>query len=303
MKPTFLLCGGVGWCATNPLRYTLADVCNVGKLREHHYLYYLSGEGNNKAMVKHCQTNDAKTSQPIRELLNSPVSIESYISYYKKLYDSTDIPIIADGSGCSNFMLSEEFLSNTIKKLSEHFDVRSYMIFRDPVRRAWSHLNFLYFRLEEKLERIKTDNRNISFNEFLNSKLNKDWSGQYIQTLEKFQRHVNTLPIVMEELWEGDTDAELELISTHIGERVDTLYENVFSPDRGVINASGKDGHPKYFDSNMPRYLRDQWSSDRLELTPDIYHQMKKVFQPTYDAWENKFGSLPKYWGRPYNYQ
>ena len=132
---------------------------------------------------------------------------------------------------------------------------------------------------------------NESFNEFLNRQLMTDWSTMYIQQWEMFQRHVDTLPIVMEELWEGDTETELELISAHIGERVDTVYENVYSPDRGVNRDPSNEN------------LKDQWSSDYLELTPEVYFQIKEVLQPTYDAWALKFGSLPKHWGRPYDYQ
>ena len=291
MKPTFLLCGGVGWCATNPLRYTLKDVCNVGKLREHHYLKVLEGTGDTRKIEKHCRKYSQEETTLVRELLQAPVSLESYITYYKKLYDSTDIPMIGDASN-NNYTLSEEFLSGVVPELEKHFNVKAYMIFRDPVRRAWSQINFAYFDTRVRLIRMSNSNRsNESFNEFLNRQLMTDWSTMYIQQLEMFQRHVDTLPIVMEELWEGDTEAELELISAHIGERVDTVYENVYSPDRGVNRDTSNEN------------LKDQWSSDYLELTPEVYFQIKEVLQPTYDAWELKFGSLPKHWGLPYDYQ
>ena len=292
MKPTFLLCGGVGWCATNPLRYTLKDVCNVGRLREHHYLQLLEGTGNAWKMEKHLRQTSLEESKFIRELLKSPISIESYITYYKKLYDSTDIPMVGDASN-TNYLLSEEFLASVVPELEKHFNVKAYMIFRDPVRRTWSHLNFEYFNRRRRLERIRRgdDRVNKTFEQFFNQRLPKDWSTMYIQQWEMFQRHVDTLPIVMEELWEGDTETELELISAHIGERVDTVYENVYSPDRGVNK-----------DTSNPN-LQDQWCSDHLELTPEVYFQIKEVLQPTYDAWAYKFGSLPKHWGHPYDYQ
>ena len=289
--PTFLLCGGVGWCATNPLRYTLIDVCNVGTIREHHYLQLVEGPGNTWKMDKYCRNAPREETKLIRGLLDSPVSLESYITYYKKVYDSTDIPIVGDASN-TNYMLSEKFLVEIIPELQKHFNVKAYMIFRDPVRRAWSHINWQYFDKRRKLIRIcENGNLNMPYEEFLYEKLQFDWSTTYIQNLEKFQRHVDTLPIVMEELWEGNTKTELERISTHIGERVDTVYENVYSPDRGINK------------NKSNRKLKDQWSSDYLELTPEVYYQIKEVLQPTYDAWENKFGSLPKHWGIPYNYQ
>tara|TARA_Y100000589_G_scaffold17750_2_gene14643 strand:+ start:3164 stop:4039 length:876 start_codon:yes stop_codon:yes gene_type:complete len=291
MKPTFLLCGGVGWCATNPLRYTLKDVCNVGKLREHHYLKVLEGTGDTRKIEKHCRKYSQEETTLVRELLQAPVSLESYITYYKKLYESTDIPMVGDASN-TNYMLSEKFLASIVPELEKHFNVKAYMIFRDPVRRAWSHINFAYFDTRIRLIRMSNGNRsNESFNEFLNRQLMTDWSTMYIQQWEMFQRHVDTLPIVMEELWEGDTETELELISAHIGERVDTVYENVYSPDRGVNRDPSNEN------------LKDQWSSDYLELTPEVYFQIKEVLQPTYDAWALKFGSLPKHWGHPYDYQ
>ena len=287
MKPTFLLCGGVGWCATNPLRYTLIDVCNVGKLREHQYLRLLEGTGNASKMIRHCRKGN---DDLIKELLDAPVSLDSYITYYKKLYESTDIPMIGDASN-TNYMLSEEFLAEVIPELQKHFNVKAYMIFRDPVRRAWSYLNFEYFDPRMKLARMTRDKSSVSFGEFFNQRITNDSSGTYVQKWEMFQRHVDTLPIVMEELWEGDTETELELISAHIGERVDTVYENVYSPDRGVNRDPSNEN------------LKDQWSSDYLELTPEVYFQIKEVLQPTYDAWAFKFGSLPKHWGQPYDYQ
>ena len=291
MKPTFLLCGGVGWCATNPLRYTLKDVCNVGKLREHHYLKLLEGTGNTKKIEKHCRKHPREETTLVRDLLKAPVSLESYITYYKKLYDSTDIPMVGDASN-TNYVLSEEFLAGVMPELEKHFNVKAYMIFRDPVRRAWSHINFAYFDKRIRLIRMSKGNMSSeSFDKFLNRQLMTDWSTMYVQQWEIFQRHVDILPIVMEELWEGDTKTELELISAHIGERVDTVYENVYSPDRGVNRDISNTN------------LKDQWSSDYLELTPEVYFQIKEVLQPTYDAWVFKFGSLPKHWGVPYNYQ
>lgn len=291
MKPTFLLCGGIGWCATNPLRHTLKGVCNVGRLREHHYLSLLSGQGNTKAIINHIikwkSRGEIEPAQPIIDLLNQPVSFDSYINYYKNLYSLTDIPTIGDASN-SNYDLPEDFLKHAISKLNDHFNVRAYMIFRDPVRRTWSHINHQYFNEFDVKDHIRRKNK--SFYQFLNHNLHKDFSTRYIQNLEKFERCTPTLPIVMEELWEGDSDTELELLSNHIGHPISELYENVYSPDKGIHKDTSN------------RKLQDQWSSDHLELTPDTYYKIKAILQPTYDAWENKFGSLPLHWGKPIDY-
>ena len=293
MKPTFLLCGGIGWCATNPLRHTIKDVCNVGLLRESHYLKMLCGRGDKQAMLAHIRKweglGNPKQAKPVKDWLRQPVSLDSYITYYKNLYNQTDIPTIGDGSN-SNYDLPEDFLQDTISKLKEHFDVRAYMIFRDPVRRAWSHINHQYFGMRYFDVTNKIRRKNKSFEQFLNSELPLCESTRYIQNLEKFQRHIPTLPIVMEELWEGDSDSELELLSSFIGHPVTELYENVYSPDKGIHK-------------DMSNYrLNDQWGSDHLELTPEVYYQIKNILQPTYDAWQNKFGSLPLYWGKPIDY-
>tara|TARA_B100000073_G_scaffold323075_1_gene304889 strand:- start:661 stop:1536 length:876 start_codon:yes stop_codon:yes gene_type:complete len=291
MKPTFLLGAGVGWAATNPLRHTLREVCNVGRIREHHYLNLLCGQGTKKAMINHCikweKRNKIYEAQPVIDWLRQPVSFESYLSYYKKLYDATDISMVGDVSN-SNYELPEEFLIEALARIKEHYNVKAYMIFRDPVRRTWSHMNHRYFDNNDVRNRLRRGN--TTFYDFLNAEILNDWSTTYIQNLEKYQRHVDTLPIVMEELWEGDSDAELELISTHIGARVDTLYDNNYSPDRGI----------NFKRTN--RKVRDQWS-DRLELTSEVYYQIKQILQPTYDAWIDKFGSLPLYWGTPLTYQ
>ena len=174
MKPTFLLCGGVGWCATNPLRYTLIDVCNVGVLREHAYLGILEGTVSNSKLVRCCRQVSRDKLDLTLELLNSPISLESYITYYKKLYDTTDIPMVGDGSNV-NFILDEEFMAEIIPELQKHFNVKAYMIFRDPIRRAWSHLNFEYFDRRRKLIRMSNgDKSNLSYEEFFNMRLEQD---------------------------------------------------------------------------------------------------------------------------------
>jgi hypothetical protein len=94
----------------------------------------------------------------------------------------------------------------------------------------------------------------------------------------------------MEQLWEGDEqDRELSRLSNHIGCDIKELHPNVYCPDCGT--------NPPHIPG-----LVDQWSSDNFRLDDDIYYNSLPFLQSEYDAWEERYGGLPLYWGKPYPY-
>ena len=94
----------------------------------------------------------------------------------------------------------------------------------------------------------------------------------------------------MEQLWEGDEqEREKQRLSDFLGYDIKNIHENVYSPDRGIHA-------PKY------RGLEDQWRSDKYSLQDDLYNRVLPFF-PVDQQWVDKYGGLPLYWGKPYNYE
>ena len=94
----------------------------------------------------------------------------------------------------------------------------------------------------------------------------------------------------MEQLWEGEEqEREKQRLSDFLDYDIKNIHTNVYSPDRGP-NA------PMVFG------LKDQWSSDKYFLPDKLYDQFLQMM-PIYQQWVDRYGSLPLYWGKPYNYE
>ena len=93
----------------------------------------------------------------------------------------------------------------------------------------------------------------------------------------------------MEELWEG-TGKELKRLSTFLDYPITELWTNLYAPDIG---------HHLRYDIRVPCQHHGQADA---ELTPQMYKQYLKDFSPIYNRYRKRFGILPRYWGRPINY-
>ena len=120
-------------------------------------------------------------------------------------------------------------------RLLEYFKVKVIMIFRDPFRRLWSVCNKGNIR---------------DFRRWVSGELEPN--AMYAD-IYKRHRNVwgeeNVHMIVMEELWEGKTQA----LSNFLDFPINTVHENVYYPERGTKA-------PHY------EYLKDQWISDKHDL-------------------------------------
>ena len=326
MKPKFIFSTGFGWAATTPIFYTLTitnDIVSPGIAKEDNYLYMcdynkkerfekdLRMRKYNLPTTRQVYQRKAKryatklsepkkvtggmrwearrhlffTQQEVDEHYSPPYTIDKYVSYYRKHWDymqENGLPHIGvcDFSNI-NGNLTERLIDEAVTALSEHFDVIALNIVRDPIRRAWSescsantsppcwksrneHLEYYYQRIKQPKK--------------------------YFDTFDRWSKYAPLHVIVMEQLWEGDQQKrEVSRLSNHIGYDINELHPNVYSPDCGT---------------NPPHImgLVDQWSSDNFRLDDDIYYNSMSFFQSEYDAWEERFGSLPLYWGKPYPY-
>jgi hypothetical protein len=311
-KPTLVLGAGIGWAGTTPLYYTLSldnQYCHTGNVKESGYLLGTKSELLKQKWFQHCiRKNPGEINYPKNPTLldyckhteeefntysSLPLTLDKYINYYLQHYQylqDTPYQAVADFS-YQNTYLDNDYLAEIAPKLKEHFDVKVIIIYRDPVRRLFSNCNasFYYEKLDidagyEKFsgaagrDQLRTRYKSLT-DYFLDTT-----SRSYTEIYHKFADHFDTLPIVMEQLFDiNDNKKELERLSNFLNYTFTKTHENCYVPDMGT-NA------PQY------PYLKDQWDSDKEELTPELISISREKNAFVYDEWEKEFGSLPASW-------
>ena len=331
MKPKFIIGTGFGWSATTPLFYTLTitnEFMSPGLAKEDNYLknfekkVYKPGslfrerankkqgirtqrekykrkklEYTNKLNHKNRSTGGLKpesvkhryfTQEEVDEYYSPPYTIEKYITYYRKHWEYLQEHGAPHHAVCDfsniNGSLSKECIDKVVSALSEHFEVKVLCIVRDPIRRQWSESCSISNPKARALWESPEQHLDYYFQSLLT--LNRDYLEQYDRWSSFAPYHM----VVMEQLWEGDQqEREVSRLSDFIEFDIQELHSNVYSPDCGT--------NPPYIPG-----LVDQWTSDNFQLKDHIYYKSIPYFQSQYDAWEQRFGSLPLYWGKPYPY-
>ncbi len=322
VKPQFILSTGTGWSATTPLWYTLQvdnPFLHVGMKKDPGYLdmlrrtpeermitdrknFRINGRSwttknrqwskivlqMNKELFEEgaIQTRGGAltearrhlyfTQEDVDEFSETPLSFEKYLSYYRKHWkylqeNNCPYKAVADFSN-SNANLPDWYIDEFMPKLQEHFDVKVLMIVRDPIRRLWSEVN--------------SDDQE----HFFMKKIQSGDYWNYIDIIEKWERVCPIHVIIMEQLWEGDQqERERQRLSDFLDYDIKKIHENAYCPDRGP-------------DAPHLVGLPDQWTSDKYMLQDELYNKVRPLF-PVYQQWVDKYGSLPLYWGKPYNYE
>jgi hypothetical protein len=322
VKPQFILSTGTGWSATTPLWYTLQvdnPFLHVGMKKDPGYLdmlrrtpeermitdrknFRINGRSwttknrqwskivlqMNKELFEEgaIQTRGGAltearrhlyfTQEDVDEFSETPLSFEKYLSYYRKHWkylqeNNCPYKAVADFSN-SNANLPDWYIDEFMPKLQEHFDVKVLMIVRDPIRRLWSEVN--------------SDDQE----HFFMRKIQSGDYWNYIDIIEKWERVCPIHVIIMEQLWEGDQqERERQRLSDFLDYDIKKIHENAYCPDRGP-------------DAPHLVGLPDQWTSDKYMLQDELYEKVRPLF-PVYQQWVDKYGSLPLYWGKPYNYE
>ena len=325
MKPTFVISAGTGWSATTPLWYTLQaanQYLHAGLVKEGEYLPIIAetpaqrlkkrliqrqrfkayGEPtsagvfkfsnrkyNNKGRIPEVDEDLFLTQEEIDTFISRPLSLEKYINYYKRLWETlqeNNCPYQAVGDfSNANGWLPEEFCHKLVDRLSEYFDVKALMIVRDPIRRLWSETNAFWTYKEQSMASTEEEHHKLFYDY-----MSKSNQSQYFSLIDKWEKICPFHVIIMEQLWEGDEqEREKQRLSDFLDYDIKNIHQNVYSPDRGP---------------NAPKYLGliDQWSSDKYWLQDELYNQVKPFF-PIYQQWVDRYGSLPLYWGKPYTYE
>lgn len=285
-KPTLLLNVGTAFSASSPLHYTLCldhKYAHSGVCKENWYLYNLQENTNKQFRASKRFAASKLSSKPPEtidehnwRILEGKRSIDTYIEYYKSLWEHVkgDYEAVADFCNL-NILLTEEFLQSIKDKLLDNFDVKVTMIFRDPIRRLFSSSNVNLIVDDNPIETIKYS---IRFDEVEpNAEYSKIYN-KYKNVFGKDKVHM----IVMEELW-SDYGKMIDL-STFINFPLTKLHENVYFPEMGTKA-------PHY------EFLKDQWGSDKVDMDEETYNYCLKHMDHVYSDFAKTFGRIPATWG------
>ena len=285
-KPTLLLNVGTAWSASSPLHYTLCldhKYAHTGVCKENWYLYNLHENTNKQFRAsrrfkasnissKHPDTIDEHNWR----ILEGKRSIDTYIEYYKSLWEHVKSDYAAVADFCNlNIILPEEFLQSIKDKLLDNFDVKVTMIFRDPIRRLFSSSNINLIVNNNPIDTIK------HCVQYSGIEPNSQYSEIYCKYKKVFGEdkvHV----IVMEELW-SDPNKLIEL-SDFLNFPLTKLHENVYYPEMGV--------KAPHYD-----YLKDQWESEKVHLDEETYNYCFEHMDHVYSNFAKTFGRMPVTWG------
>jgi hypothetical protein len=165
-KKKFILFLGVGWSGTTSLYYTLQNnlqYMHGGLMKELHYLAKVFDQEKRslgfsfeellyrwnysafRSRIKY-DFFDTPLSQFTKKEFNSIIidtpSLKNYSNYYQNLakYCEGNYQAVGDFSN-SNYRLTEAQLYKVLSVLNEFFDVKVIFIFRDFIRRCWSHIS------------------------------------------------------------------------------------------------------------------------------------------------------------------
>ena len=271
-KPLFVICVGTGWSATTPLYYTLQDAKIANAFIKESNILCPNLDFSEKYKV---------TKNPV--YLNP--TVDNYITFLHEYYQS----IADEYRGVCDFTTSyatlpPDIISTFADKLKDNFNVKILMIFRDPVRRLFSHISHLTntspntFMKEILFYLRKIPNELVYPTQNYNYKL-KNFEpflfSNYSLIYDTWKSFFDTHYIIMEDLWAGRNN-ELERLNTFLGANITQVHENVYYPDRGA---------------NAPKLagLADQWTSDTENLDPKLLHLARRMMSRQYQfssAWD-----------------
>ena len=311
-KPELFVLMGYGWAATTPLWRTLRETgkfftginkepyysliwwyhqlgdierCEFFRSKTKHHIDSLYEHANHSYYIRELLETYPGGPEKIRSLLlEGEPSIERYIKYYKDCYKGSKKKLL--DFSVPNIWMEEPYFSKFWGRVAEEFDLKFITIVRDPIRRHYSEFIGQYFNGWNKMEGCENDlNKKLSLKDFVIERARWDENRNYIEKLDMCQKVAPTLMLVMEDLW-----SDWSKLEKFVGEDIPELFPNVYWPDRGKDRIK----HPK---------LKDQWSTDRITITQNIYDALYEMLEDQYTRWKERFGKLPTGWGRMVDYK
>ena len=300
-KPKYLAIFSKGWDASSPLAYTLQRIAkyahfgytkNINYLRyppysiesieriEQIYLKILNNTWENCDYNLGHNMNYSEDLLPLKDfslshfkkLLELPRTNEKYVEFYLALYHHVSSKGYKAVSYFPSLEKTFDYNPQFYTELKNSFDIKSIVLFRDPVRRAISYC-------------LKYNNKVLpNMDQFF---------FDYIEYLDLAKSiFSNPFLLIMEELWEGNQKQQL---SEYLNHPIDNLWPNLYSPDIG---------HHLTWDLEnyycpVPCQTIGQSS---FIITPQYYNELRNKYSYVYDNWIERFGSLPLDWGKPIDY-
>ena len=240
MMKTLLMNVGIGWCGTTPLFRTLC------KTNDYHI------------KIRSSLGGFPKEPNILTQVLERHLPLSYYIDYIQNLPGER----VTDFSN-QNAILPEAFIDEIAPVLKKHFNVKVTVIYRDPVKQYYS-MSVHDYRL------YKPEGK---FLEFFRHRLDHERPHSYIKTYRNYAKHFPIYPIVMEHLWENESE-ELPKLSKFLEYPLKKLHPNV------------------YHDGILHEKLTDQWT-DQIPITQLDYRIARNKMSWMYDEWEKEFDNMP----------
>lgn len=281
-KPVFLLCPGTPRSSTSFLSETLFknNIFHYGYAKECSYLDFIYYKNQNPpdlyieysyhrdlleilSKQYNFQYRDLDYQYADFDEFSKNFTIENYCKYYLDVYSQTKfVGGVCDFSQSYN-LLPEKFLGEVKYELEKHFEVKCLLIFRDPIKRAYSFANLLRPQNAKKFF-IENISKNIL-----------QFSGNYYEyVIEKFQNIFLPEDIFissMEDLYLEPNFHELNKFLLPHGPKLDQITRSKY----GMFSNS--------------RIYEEKLSEDEVNLA-------KEKLYGNYQYWKNKFFCLPSKW-------
>jgi hypothetical protein len=238
------------------------------------------------------------TDEVLDEITSFPPSIEKFMKYHDLVAEKTKGIFQYVGNFANeNLDLTEDDLICVKDNLSTKYNIKSLIIFRDPIRRSFSHANYLFSQAyrEEKWwtyeDYLNKDAIKVFKNYICDQKIVPRYTQKVLQLQQIFGKD-NVCYLIMEDFFKDEqNNPEVSKLENYMGVKFNSIFPCAFVPDKGI---------------NAPRLpiLNDQWQSDIKVLTPELYEWALSLphIQKIYKDFEELHGCLPADWGRPIDY-
>ena len=233
------------------------------------------------------------TPEDIEEFF--PTSVDKYSTYYQKLWkycQETNSPFKAVGDFANiKHSYSYDQLKQVKEALDPYFNVKAIQIFRDPLRRAFSCSSARIVAKREASPTAKTDEIFEGSNSFGSYSISNDYA-EMITTWRNVFGKDNYHYVIMEDFFDPNQDEEREKLEKFLDHKIpkDKIFPCAFVPDKGI---------------NPPKIpgVKDQWRSDIVEFTPELYMiNRHTICSKVYRNFKKLHGYLPSNWGKPIDY-
>lgn len=233
--------------------------------------------------------NDHWDKNFVNDFFSLPHTFEKYIQYYKTHWEAIkDTYSAVSDCTVNNIYMPEKYVREIAAALKPHFRVKVLIIYRDPVQRAWSHLQFRWF--QKGITRDCVDPYHMFWQTLMNHQEKKDLYDMdiislYTEGLRRWSGAFgaqNVHNIIMEDLWSDDTKS-LRDLSNFLSYDVTDLFPNCYVPEKG---------------SQAPHleYLSDQWMSNQVDLSEEQLNTARALMHKAYTNFQEVFGYIPEQW-------